>query len=61
MNRTQKIYTLFLDYLLSERMGVEDVVSIQESLVLREDYEGAEGIGLALLDYVGSLSLNDFN
>jgi len=60
VGRSARIYTLFIDYLFTGRMDIADVLSIQEGFDCSYDYEGAEGIQLALLDYVCSLSLDEF-
>lgn len=60
-NRTDHVYTLFIDYLFCGKMTVEDCISIMEGFTFEFDYEGSLGVYNALVDYVCYYSLADFN
>ena len=58
-NRTEHVYTLFIDYLVFESMDIEDCISIMQGFELVEDYEGSIGVYNALCDYVCMIPLSD--
>lgn len=59
--RTERVYTLFIDYLFCGRMNIDDCIDIMQGFELGEDYEGSKGVYNALCDYVCMIPLTEFN
>jgi hypothetical protein len=57
-SRSERIYTLFIDYLFTGRMNIDDCIGVMQGFELSQDYEGSNGVYNALYDYVLSLDFN---
>lgn len=59
-SRSERIYTLFLDYLICGRMNINDCIEIMQGFELSGDYYGCLGVYNALSDYVCMIPLTEF-
>jgi hypothetical protein len=56
-SRSERVYTLFIDYLFNGSMTVDDYIGVMLEFESVQDYDGGIGVYNALYDYVLSLDL----